>query len=492
MKYVATFDIGSTAVKGALVNNKWDITHSGSREITTIYNDGHIEQSPVQWYDCFCELAKEFAIQVNPAEIAGVVMSGQMQNLIMLDRKSMPLHNAILYSDARADSQVKRINALLGDNTIVQVTGNPFDASIPLAKLLWIRENIPDIIEKTYKIVFSSKDTIISRLCGAFVTDVTTASTVGMMDITDNKWRNDLLESIGLKQNLLPRLCYAHEEVGRVSTIAAKETGLLKNTPVYAGTGDAGATTLAGCVSKPGEYYIYLGTSGWVATVSNEVLRYEGVFNLAAMPTGLFINSVLFLNAGNVHKWICSILTPNKGSDSQQSDIYKYGSELLKDSTPGSNGLFCFPYLVGERFPIVDNAIRGAYIGITPKTTKSDLVRAALEGVAYSIRQGIEHHSEIPISISLIGGGTREAVMCQLLSDVLGTPIAVYSDAEYAPSQAIAASVFISQRDIDNYDAFINMRKSECTMYYPACENISIYQETYRKYLSIYPALKAP
>ena len=486
MKYIATFDIGTTAIKGILVTQDLKIIHAESIELTTLFTERHKEQDPQQWYDSFCTIAKQFTKLVNPAEIMGIVMSGQMQNLILLRKDGYPLQNAILYSDARATSQVESLNTILGDGTVQRITGNPFDASIPFAKLLWLKENMPDMLEKTHKIVISSKDTVIARLCGEFVTDVTTASTSGLMDIESRTWRADWLEMIGVSSGLLPRLCVAHEEVGSVLNVASAETGFEVGTAVYAGVGDAGAATLAGCVSKPGEYNINLGTSGWVATMSQNTQKQEGVFNLVAISADCLINVVPFFNAGNVHKWICSILAP----DDRQTEKYEYGNTLLNAGTCGSHGLFCLPYFVGERFPVVDEAIKGAYIGITPETTKQDIIRATLEGVAFAIRQGIESLSYTPVSISLIGGGAKVNVWCQLLSEVLATPLDVYPDTEIAPSLAIATSVLITKNIIKGYDEFINLRKSNCVSYTPVQQNVEHYQRAYEEYLRIYPAIK--
>ena len=487
MEYIAAFDIGTTAIKGALVTHDWQIAHTESLEIETIFSDGFIEQSPKQWYERFCLIANIFTSQVGPDKITGIVMSGQMQDLILMDKSGDPLQNAILYSDARAGSQVERIDGLLEIATVESITGNPLDGSIPFAKLLWIKENSPEILSQTHKIGISSKDFVLARLCGEFVTDVTSASTSGLMDLSLKQWRTDWLEIFGISPKVLPRLCTAQEEVGRLHQRAAAETGFAAGTPVYAGTGDAGATTLASGISKPGECNINLGTSGWVATVSKNVLSQKGVFNLAAMPADLLVNVVPFINAGNVHKWICSTLAP----DNMQDAKYIYGTALLEESSPGSHGLFCLPYLAGERFPVVNPTIKGAFVGLTIETTKQDIIRAALEGVAYSIRNGLDSLEVTPLSVSLIGGGARSSAWCQMLADILNSSIKVYRDAEFAPILAIAASALISQNIISSYYDFIDLRKSDCTVYHPFEQNVKYYQCAYREYLQLYPAIKS-
>ena len=169
--------------------------------------------------------------------------------------------------------------------------------------------------------------------------------------------------------------------------------------------------------------------------MSDDILLTEaGVFNLAAAAEGCYINVVPFLNAGNVHKWISGVLGHRDGAAD-----YEAVSTLLKNSVPGSHGVLFLPYLVGERFPVLDPEARGCFFGMTAETTAADMARACLEGVAFSLRQGLEQLPVPPASISLIGGGGREAVWCQILADVLDHDITVLRDTEFRAAQALAA-----------------------------------------------------
>lgn len=488
MRYIATFDIGTTAIKGVLVTEDWQIAAAESREVETLLSDGFQEQDPVQWYEGFCSIAQSFAARVPVADICGIVMSGQMQDLIPLDAAGRPVRTAILYSDGRAAREAAVLAERIGPDELERVTGNHFDGSLPFPKLAWLKSHDGASFTAAHKVVFSSKDAVIARLCGRFVTDATTASTVGCMDIHAKTWQTDWVEAVGLDASMLPELLYADEEAGRVTGSAAAETGFAIGTPVYAGTGDAGATTLASGISAPGEYNINLGTSGWVATVSDGVLKGEGVFNLAAMPRGRYINVVPFLNAGNIHKWISQTLTP----DDTQGDKYSYGDKLLAQSVPGSNGLLCLPYLSGERFPVMDSGIRGAYVGITPDTTKQDMMRAALEGVAFSIRQGLESLRTKPVNVSLIGGGAQTEAWCQILADVLNYPVRVYRDSEFAPALAISAAAWIAQGAVPGYRPFVDMlRRGEGSVVYtPGPAAAAVCDAAYQRYLTLYPAIR--
>lgn len=368
MKYIATFDIGTSAVKGVLVSEDGEIILSQSENIQTIYSGSFIEQNPDDWFDAFCRISKIFTKEKPIDDISGIIMSGQMQDLILIAKDGNPAMNAILYSDARASDQAERILEKIGEDIVFNSTGNRFDGSMPLAKLLWVKENQSGVYEKTEKILISSKDYIIYKVTGNMISDVIASSTAGMMDIRKKQWNMEWVESLELKTGFLPKLCYAEECVGTVNQSVSMLCGYAAGTPVYAGSGDAGATTLASGISENGEFNINLGTSGWIACVSDHPMMKKTVFNLAAIPHDVYINVVPFFNAGNVHKWICSVLT----EDEKSADKYTYGNRLLSESKIGSGSVLFLPYLVGERFPVVDTEIKGAYIGITPETTKQD------------------------------------------------------------------------------------------------------------------------
>mgnify|MGYP001240475877 CR=1 FL=1 len=489
--YIATFDVGTTAVKGVLVDEAGHPAAALSVEIPTLFEGDRKEQNPQSWWDAFREISLEFTKDVPSAQIEALVMSGQMQDLIPLDQALNPVCNAILYADGRAGEQAKRIEEAVGAERLLRLTGNRCDGSLPLPKLLWLKEHRPDLYARTSHVLISSKDYLIARLTGVCAGDVIAASTAGAMDILQKRWSGELLAAAGVSQDLFPKLLAAHQRVGGVLPETAEHCGYLPGTPVFAGTGDAGATTLASGISVPGQYNINLGTSGWVAAVSDSpLLTQEGVFNLAAMPEGRYINVVPFLNAGNVHSWIAGVMAGFSGWEATDFDAL---GVLLNQSVPGSGGTLFLPYLVGERFPVLDPDARGCYIGLTPRTTSADLVRAALEGVAFSIRQGLELLDAAPQSVSLIGGGGREAVWCQILADVLGREIAVFRDAELLPAITVASAALLGLGKISCYEQFTASLGGleTCVRYTPCIGSGEVYGPLYERFCRLHPVLRA-
>ena len=476
MAYIAAFDAGTTAMKGTLVNEAGEAVLSRSAELTTMIREGFQEQAPEDWWAAFCAISRQFAGAVPAEEITGIIMSGQMQDLILLDSALEPVCPAILYCDGRAAEQAAALEQAVGAEYFLRTTGNRCDGSLPLPKLMWLREYCPDLYARTAHVLISSKDYLLARLTGVCAGDVTACATAGAMDIRHKCWDGRLLSAAGADAALFPTLYQPHRQVGVVLPAAEVECGLRAGTAVYAGIGDAGATTLASGIRAPGQYNINLGTSGWVAAVSKNILLTEaGVFNLAAASEGCYINVVPFLNAGNVHKWLAGVLGRARGAPD-----YETAAALLSASVPGSHGVLCLPYLCGERFPVLDADIRGCWFGLSPETTAADLARSALEGVAFSLRQGMEQLPETPVSVSLIGGGGQEPVWCQILADVLGHAITVLPDAQFRAAQALAALVRPAQ----------TAHPESETVCLPRREYRALYDGLYARYRKLYPALR--
>ncbi|MDR2019964.1 MAG: hypothetical protein LBQ14_04280 [Treponema sp.] len=495
--YTAVFDLGTTAVKGVLVSDAKEAVFRYAQPVnapaaSSVQNGTdpriqYVEQDPRDWYAAFCAVSRRiFRAGFEPGAVRGIVMSGQMQDLIPVDRRGDPVRPAILYSDGRAGEEAARLVSLIGADTLRRSTGNDLDGSIPAAKLLWFREHERENYARTAFILGSSKDFIILKLCGRAAADITAASTMGLMDIHAKRWDDAILKALDLAPELLPELFSAGEETGRVSPRGAEETGFKTGTPVYAGSGDAGASTLASGIIRPGEYSICLGTSGWIAAISGDTVSIPGVFNLAAVSPDLYINVVPFLNAGGIYSWVSGLWSAGDGA-------YDHAGALLEKSEPGSGGLLFLPYLAGERFPVMDPRIRGAYIGISRDTGPAQMTRACLEGVAFSIRQGLETMAsgETPRKINLIGGGVRTLLWRQILADILQSPVTVAEESsEYLPCIALAAAVFTAQGLEASCESYMASLKEGKFLCYEPGRAAAALDVQYRRYLKIYSAVK--
>jgi xylulokinase len=469
---IATFDFGTTAIKFVVLNEKCEILFNKKIEIDTLIGYEFIEQSPEVWKKVFLELLKSYK---DRKEIESIICSGQMQDLIFVDKNNKSLRNAILYNDQRGTDYLSRLSVEIIQKTTINMNG-----SIPLLKMYWMKDNEPEILSETKKILFSPKDYITLFLTDKAVADTVTLSTTGFMDIR----RKEYISSIDVDKDILPTILSCGDVVGTIKEDVAKELGLNEDLTVFTGSGDAGATTLASGIVKENELNINLGTSGWIANISKGPK--EGAFNLCAINDGYYINVIPILNASSVHKWITNMIFGDEKSKYDKMD------ELLEKNIDLETDLICLPYLVGERYPVADSKIRGSFFGLNPSTSLTDMVISALEGVAYSLKQGIVELGVKPKVISLIGGGALTEVWNQIFANIFEVSVTVYSDSEYLPSISLISSVLIEKGVTPSYESFIQdmLSKKDRKVYNPQLNRAENYRAKFDKFKKLYPALK--
>ncbi|WP_449355283.1 xylulokinase [Virgibacillus natechei] len=488
-EYIAVFDIGTTAVKGVLIDKQATIIGEYRVLMDTYYGDnGEVEQCPADWWEGMKEIAQKWwsVLGITKNQIITITFTGQMEDVISIS-SAYPNQKAILYSDNRFEQEAARIMEKLPN--IQAKTGNTMRSSTPLAKLLWMKENKAELMDKTQCFVFSSKDYGIFKLTDMFVTDPTTAATTGMMNLHTREWIAEIIETFGLDANQLPKICGSEEIVGYVSASAAEETGFLESIPVLCGSGDAGATAMGAGAVHQGDAYFYLGTTGWAAMVQDSFDHKEDIFNLAHIFSDLTISIAPLLNAGNVHSWAVEAFV-SEGSNDRYSDF----EGLVENATAGSNGLLFLPYIHGERCPVHDADAKGAFWGIGPKTGKSDMARAVIEGICFSYKQLMDLIIDQGNNdfLTLIGGGAKSASWCQILADVIGRPVRVPIDSEYIPALGVSASAFVKLGWADSYQDFSErfLVAAEAKTYEPDMVNYEMYGGIYQRYLKLYPSLR--
>lgn len=487
MKYIATFDFGTTAVKGALVDAAGKLKAFDSVNLSLDLRNGHVEQDPQDWIRAFEKISRVFFSVTAAESIAGLIMSGQMQDVILMDDHLCPAGMAILYQDGRSRKEYEALLSVLGEEELERITGNAYNPTLVLPKIAWVKRNLPELWQKTRCVLHSPKDVINALLTGQCCTDTTTASTAGAMDIHRKTWDLSILEAADIPLSRMPRICAPHECIGRVTKAAAGQFGYTEGMPVFCGIGDAGASFFASGLIHDGEFSITLGTTGMIGLIAMETIPPKnGIWNLAAMVEDTYIHVVPFLNAGNVHKWVSSLISSN----SENID-YAYMNKLL-DEPHGKSGLVCLPFLTGERFPVVDPDVRGCLIGLTPSTTRADIANACLEGVCFSIKQGLNTIGVLLRKVVLIGGGARAVQWCQKMADILEMDISVLSRSDVLPSIALAGGALRSLGLIDDYTSFVRQIQEQngSTIYKPQSTLRDYYRRCYQTYLQIYPSVR--
>ncbi|QDI92888.1 hypothetical protein EPH95_18340 [Salicibibacter halophilus] len=489
MEYIATFDIGTSSIKGVLVGKDGSLHCTETRPIRTDYReDGRVEQDPGQWWDQVCHIAVSWWEHVNSQNVKAIVMSGQMQDCIPIDADGRPVRPAILYADNRAEEQAAHIAHDIPD--LSMKTGNHFDGTMVFPKMKWLKEHERESYERTETICVSAKDYVVFQLIQKAVADPVTGATTGMMDLRGKEWASEWVEEQGLDAQKLPPLSAPCTMVGGVVEKSAKQSGFAGGTPVLCGAGDAGATTMGAGVMDHGDKYVYLGSTGWVAYVTEKITEQaDGIFHLTDLSQEQYIAIAPMLNVGNAHLWAVDLF--GNGGDKD----YIGFENAVQSTDPGASDVLFLPYLKGERFPIQDMSASGAFMNMKETTTKAHLSRAVLEGVSMSIRQTIETlvgDGARRTPLTLIGGGTQSEAWCQILADMCRNVVRVPEHPEYLPSLGVAAAGFVHLQWVSDYQAFHQqfMQHQPMKTYYPDADVKATYEDLYTKFKALYPLIK--
>ncbi len=479
------FDIGTTGTKAALLDAGGRVLRSATRDYATHSADGGIvEQNAGDWWRAACDAARE--IDASGAE--SIAITGQMQNVILLDQEGKALRPVILYSDSRARTEADEVSAMLGGQRLRRLTGNEQGAGGLLAKLRWLANQERHHLLCARHLLMGAADVIAYHLTGSAASDMTTVSTTGLMALDARDWL--IIESGGLRSDnlaaatgvnivsILPRLVAGGAQVGEVSEEMAAALGIHAGIPVHLGPGDAGAATLGAGSGESGKVYGYVGTSGWVAYTSAE--RGDpatGVFTLAHPRPGAYICVAPLLTAAGNFDWIKRIVGADTHAGMMEAAVAAPISRLLY-----------LPYLNGERSPISDPLARGAFIGLSGAHTQADMVRAVLEGVAFAYRHALDALISAPVSrLVLTGGGARSPGWNQMLADVTAVEVAVAEDAANVGMRGALLAAQVARGERSDY-ALPELAIS--ASYVPDTARAAAYGEKYAGFRSAYTALR--
>lgn len=496
MEIIVAVDIGTTGAKAALINRQGKVLASAYAGYGLNRQEYRVEQSPDDWWRAACASLQQLWQQEPQAVPAGIVLSGQMQDVILVDDEQS-LAPAVLYSDTRARQEAQQVLALVGEETLQKVTGNLQDATSLLAKLLWLKKHRFDLYSGARTLFMGAHDYIAWKLCGARATDYTTAATTGLLDLDRNQWAAAVLETLGLRLDWLPQLVAAEARVGQITAIAAGQTGLPAGLPVFHGAGDAAATTLGAGAGEPGQYYAYLGTSGWLAATQTgqPVDPRTGIFNLRhPQPAQLIMIGPMLTAAGNF-EWLRKQFGDLEASAQAGPGANPY--DILNgqagQAPAGCNGVFYLPYLAGERSPFRDANARGVFFGLSVNTTRQDLYRAVLEGVAFSmraIRQTMGLTAQVlPSELNLVGGGAKSHLWAQIFADVFNCRVKVLAD---PGDVGVRGAALIAGKAFGWYDSFMpgSAYFPVQSFFDPTPRAAQRYDRLFEVFYQLYPALQ--
>jgi xylulokinase len=417
------YDIGSTGTKAALMEGD-SLLETVTQGYQTHFADGGVvEQHAADWWAALLACTRSLA---GAADANGIILTGQMQDLILLDQDGAAVRPVILYSDTRAHAESAAVVEALGAPRLRELTGNDQDAGSLLAKLRWLQTHEPQSLVSARHLLTGAADFAVLRMTGRALTDVTTASTTGLLELaTRTLHGHALLEQIGLGAvaALLPEVVAGGTLAGSLLPDAAQALGLPVGLPVYLAGGDLASATIGANAGEPGSAYAYVGTSGWVAfTAPHPADPDQGVITVAHPAAGYYIAVAPLMTAAGNLDWIRQTFEKDSAED-------LIAQALAADPAP----LLYLPYLNGERAPFSDPFARGSFVGLSAQTRQPDLVRAVLEGVALAYRHTLDALAPADLThLTLMGGGTQSLAWCQLFADVLQVPVLVAEDGAHS------------------------------------------------------------
>ena len=445
--YVIAHDLGTTGNKATFYDREGALVGAAFQAYDTEYaHTGWAEQNPDDWWEAVCRSTRHLLSEtgVRPDDIACITFSGQMMGAVPLDRDARPLRSAIIWADQRALEQERWISERLSFEDVYRITGHRLSASYSLAKILWIRDNQPDIYRATHRFVHA-KDAIVARLTGAFVTDPSDASSMNLYDLTAGKWSGAILDAVELPVEKLPEIRLSTDVVGEVQAAAAEEVGVAAGTPVVIGGGDGACAAAGAGVIEAGSAYNYVGSSSWIALSTPEPIYDPAyrTFTFGHVIPDMFMPTGTIQAAGASYQWTRDQLSLFEKETAERLGISPY--ELINleiaQVAPGAEGLFFLPYLLGERSPRWNPHARGAFIGLTIRHSRAHMYRAVLEGVTMNLRVILDAFRAQGTEITrmrLIGGGASGRVWNQIMADIYGMPVQRLAILEEATSMGAA------------------------------------------------------
>ena len=479
-------DLGTSAVKLLLVDETGKILNSVTKDYPLYFpQPGWSEQNPADWWKAVQHGILQLTEHTDKSLIRGIGVGGQMHGLVALDEKDAVIRPAILWNDGRTAEETDWLNTVIGKEKLSALTGNIAFAGFTAPKLLWMQKHEPENFKRIAKIMLP-KDYINYRLTGVHACDYSDASGMLLLDVEHKCWSKEMLEICSLSESQMPRLFESYEVIGRIQGFVSGALGLPRDCLVVAGAGDNAAAAVGTGVVGEGGCNISLGTSGTLFISSQRfgVDPYNALHAFAHADGGWHLMGCM-LSAASCNKWLCEEILKTTDYAGEQVDIT---SDKL-----GRNRVFFLPYLMGERSPINDTDARACFLGMSMDSSRSDLVQAVLEGVAFAIRDSLEVAKTLgvtPERSKLCGGGARSPLWRRILANVLDLPLDI-PQTEEGPGYGGAMLAMVGCGAYATVQDCAKALVRVTDTVEPDRELAARYEEQYRKFRLIYPTLKS-
>jgi xylulokinase len=510
---VLGLDVGTGGSRAIVVDDDGTLRASATIDHAPFVSLGPAwaEQAPEDWWRASREAVRRAIAESGLAarSIAGVGLSGQMHGAVLLDEQRRVIRPAIIWCDQRTATECQWLTKTIGASRLLELTCNPALPNFTLTKLLWVRDHEPDAWSRLRHVLLP-KDYVRYCLSGELATDVADASGTLMLDVAARRWSSGMLDAVGLRPGVLPALFESPEVCARVSPEAAAATGLAAGTPIVEGAGEQAAGAVGMGITRPGAVSATIGTSGVVfAATDRPALDPKGRLHTFchAMPRRWHVMGVTQA-AGLSLRWLRELFlfpgaergsgTPASAGVGGSAGAQPHGpsyDELTKEAAgvpAGADGVLWAPYLMGERTPHLDPDARAALVGLTASHTRGHVVRAVLEGVAFSLRDSFSIFSELGVPVDRVrvgGGGARSGLWREIQAATYGRAVeTVEAEEGAAYGAALLAGVGAGIWSSVDEACEAVVRVKEVTR--PADADVAAMNAAYRIYRRVYPALR--
>ena len=482
MLYVG-IDLGTSAVKLLLMSADGKIQKIVSKEYPLFFpHPGWSEQKPEDWWSAVQEGLLELVSDCDKSQVAGISFGGQMHGLVILDENDNVIRPAILWNDGRTTEETDYLNLVIGKEKLSAYTANIAFAGFTAPKILWVKNKEPENFAKIKKIMLP-KDYIAYKLSGNFCTDVSDASGMLLMDVKNKCWSKEMMEICSIKEEQLATIYESYQVVGTLKEELAEKFGLSKAVKIAAGAGDNAAAAVGTGTVGNGRCNISIGTSGTIFISSNEfgVDKFNSLHAFAHADGNYHLMGCM-LSAASCGKWWLEDIIGTNNYKKEEGEV----TEL------GENNIFFLPYLMGERSPLNDPLARGAFIGLTMDTTRTDMTQAVLEGVAFAIRDSLEVAKSLGIKIDrskICGGGAKSKLWKTMFANILNIKLDII-ESEEGPGYGGAMLAAVACGEFATVEKAAEKLVKVIDTVEPTPELVAKYEDKYRKFKKIYPAMK--
>jgi len=505
MPNIIAYDLGTGGVKASLYNKRLQTIARSFVEYETFYpHPSWHEQRPDDWWSGIRETTRQLLTTsgVDAATIDCISLSGHSLVSVPVSRQDGCLQEYVpIWSDRRAEGEAEHFFRLVDEQEWYMKTGNGFPAGCyPLFKLMWLHRNEPDLFARIDK-VLGSKDYINYRLTGQMATDHSYASGTGAYDLHSGQLVEELLQTAGLSGDLFPEIVPSHQMIGQVTTEAAAYTGLKAGTPVACGGVDNACMALGAVGAKEGKVYMSLGSSSWIPVNSSQPVLDADTrpYVFAHIAEGMYTSAYSIFAGGSSLRWVRDTLCTEL---KDQVGAYEQMNQWAADVPVGANGIIFNPSLAGGSSQDHSVHIRGGYTGLHLGTTRADLIRAAMEGIAMNLRLSLDHlqqHTQVVHRMLICGGGSRSRLWMQMFADIFDMDMIktnIDQDAASLGAAAIAArtagwwtdySAIETLHTVENTFAPDSLRREQYRQLLPVFRHVNRIAAELGDYMHLHP-----